>query len=560
MSQAYLQYPRLSRREIRYRVTYIRSWILNRERTEATRQANSVAIPTRSTTELIHAPKLTGRLGESPQALRQSTVLRLVLRPLQPPPPHEIPIPKPRQMPLAAVANHRHHAAPRPRAHRRLHGPRHVERRAGSDEDPLLPEQPVGHVHRLLIGHPDGVVQDARVVPPRKVVRDPIESDPLGEGVVPVPEEGALALLIGVRDPVLHLVVQGRAGGVDEYHPNRRVPLLEVAARSRDRAAGAAGHDERVDPAAGVVPNLLARPGVMHVEVGPVFELIHERRPDRPARSGLWFSTAAAAAVHGVRNRPRRVHVMIRIRNGAVGHDVNDGAQALQHGPLFRGLIVGHDNDDGMSPGGAEGREGYARGSGGSLHDDSAGAGATRGGFDGTIHRRRRRRPRLLRRWIRRRRRRRIRLLLLLRVVPPGGAALRAGRMRRRDDLSGAQGGGKISPPLGLPQHAERGPVLPGPPGIVTLHLDVDLPPASEQRREFGQLDQWSRTDETFVGRRRRRRGCMGSSVVVVVGIFFGIVFSSDSRTALGASLPRASACRARPCPSRSPRDCDTPS
>lgn len=55
-----------------------------------------------------------------------------------------------------------------------------------------------------------------------------------------------------------HLIVQAAARWVDQENPHRRPPLLQVAAHTRYRAAGACAADKSIHVAARLLPNLLA--------------------------------------------------------------------------------------------------------------------------------------------------------------------------------------------------------------------------------------------------------------------------------------------------------------
>ena len=140
---------------------------------------------------------------------------------------------------------------------------RAVDRGAGGParEDALAPRELARGEERILVRDFHDLVDDREVEGPHhEVVADPF--DPVDAGVADVPL---------VERVVVHAA--DRVGARDEQRPSGLGrPLLEVFRRSRDRAAGADAADQRVEHAAGLLPELrtggqIVGFGVVHVEV-----------------------------------------------------------------------------------------------------------------------------------------------------------------------------------------------------------------------------------------------------------------------------------------------------
>ena len=120
-----------------------------------------------------------------------------------------------------------------------------------------------------------------------------------------------------------------RALGIDADDLHLGLVLVEPAADARDRAAGADRDDERVDLAAGLLPDLRRRDVVVRLRVRHVRVLI-----------GL-------EAARDLLGEPRRDGVVrlgrVVVDRGRRDHDL--GAVRAQHRDLLLAHLVGHDED-----------------------------------------------------------------------------------------------------------------------------------------------------------------------------------------------------------------------
>mmetsp|Transcript_45970 Transcript_45970/g.142349 ORF Transcript_45970/g.142349 Transcript_45970/m.142349 type:complete len:402 (+) Transcript_45970:202-1407(+) len=229
-------------------------------------------------------------------------------------------------------------------------------------------QEVVRHIQRLLVGDKDSIIDagTATIVrgkAPCKVGRQPIDADALRNGVRPVPPRRPLCLLLCVEHSMHHLVVEAGARHVRQTDADVRGHLLQESADPRDGPAGASTHHESIELVVALGPDLRARAGVMRLEVREVLELVRKHGAAAP---GLLAQLGGPA--------PRHVHIVLGACDARGPHELNLGAESLQKGNLFGGLVVWHD-DVHLVPllRGCQ-REGDAGAPRGALHDGSPGA------------------------------------------------------------------------------------------------------------------------------------------------------------------------------------------
>lgn len=156
-----------------------------------------------------------------------------------------------------------------------------------------------------------------------KVPRDPVDADPFDDSVDLMPPSRALGLFLVVHDPVLDLsgpsskvrcarkgaiypIIQARAGWIGEDDANGRLDLLEVSRNAGESAPRSGASDKavshatkslkvlgdriaRVDPPAGLSPNLRAGAGKVRVVVG---QILRKTGQDAMQRAQAWRPTS----------------------------------------------------------------------------------------------------------------------------------------------------------------------------------------------------------------------------------------------------------------------------
>ena len=132
-----------------------------------------------------------------------------------------------------------------------------------------------------------------------------------------------------------------------------RVLLLQVAARAGDRAARADGDHDRVELAAGLLPDLGARRLVVRLRIGHVRVLVGLVAARNLLGEPVGHGVVALGRV--VLDRGRRDHDL-----GAVG---------AQHRDLLLAHLVRHDEDAAVAAGGCGNRQPDAGVAGGRLDD-----------------------------------------------------------------------------------------------------------------------------------------------------------------------------------------------
>jgi len=107
-------------------------------------------------------------------------------------------------------------------------------------------------------------------------VRNPVDPNTLDDRVDLIPALGTLALLWGVHDAELNLVVEARAGGVRKDNLGRRNGTLDSRGGASDRTAGSCSGNEGVQLSARLANNFGTRTVEVGVKVGRVLELVRE--------------------------------------------------------------------------------------------------------------------------------------------------------------------------------------------------------------------------------------------------------------------------------------------
>lgn len=227
-------------------------------------------------------------------------------------------------------------------------------------------DEPAGHLAGLLVGDPDGVVDE--VAAGLEVLGDAVDADALDDGVDLLAAAGALALGGAVHDAVADLVVQAAALGVgeDDADAGDAAVALEEARDARDGAARAGAGDEGVEAAPRLRGDLGARGGLVGLVVGGVLELVGEEAAARVRGGGPRRVLGGAAA--------REVDEVLGRRDGGDGDALDGGAEVVQQGRLLEALVVGHADVGAVAPGAGEGGEGDAGAADGALVDGVAAA------------------------------------------------------------------------------------------------------------------------------------------------------------------------------------------
>ena len=202
--------------------------------------------------------------------------------------------------------------------------------RGAAGEDALLAREPPRHQERVAVGDPDPLVDDLQVdrVGPR-VLADPLDEVRMELGLV----------LGGVDRPL----------GIDADDLHLGLLLVEPAADAGDRPARADGDDDRVELAAGLLPDLGRGDVVVRLRVRHVRVLV-----------GL-------EAARDLLGEPRRDGV-VRLRRVVVDRGRRDhdlGAVRAEHRDLLLAHLVGHDEDAAVALAGrrdGEADAGVARG------------------------------------------------------------------------------------------------------------------------------------------------------------------------------------------------------
>ena len=190
--------------------------------------------------------------------------------------------------------------------------------------------EPPRHQERLAVGDPDPLV-------------DHLQVDRLGPRVLADPLDEVRVELGVVRGGV------DRALGIDADDLDLGLLLVEPAADAGDRAAGADGDHDRVELAAGLLPDLGRGDVVVRLRVRHVRVLV-----------GL----EAAGDLLGEPRRDRVVRLRrLVVDRGRRDHDL--GAVRAEHRDLLLAHLVGHDEDAAVALAGrcdGEADAGIARG------------------------------------------------------------------------------------------------------------------------------------------------------------------------------------------------------
>ena len=192
----------------------------------------------------------------------------------------------------------------------------------------------MGHIHGLLIRHTNGVVDaiDAH----GKIVCQTVQPDSFGEGIVAVSFESPFLLLCGIDNTVFDSVVQGASGRIHQHHSAGWFLLRKVLANPRNGSSGAGRHDECINLGTLLVDFRTGR-AVVHGKVGFVFKLVYKDGRNLVLLAGKIGDASC------------NVDVMVRVGNGAVGNNVHHCTKCGENVSLFRCLVVGKDNNAGVT-------------------------------------------------------------------------------------------------------------------------------------------------------------------------------------------------------------------
>ena len=166
---------------------------------------------------------------------------------------------------------------------------------------------------------------------------------------------------LGLQLAVGVVVAERRAVGVGEADPDRGLAGAEPVGDAGQRAAGADGADEAVDPAAGLLPDLGRGALDVRLAVGDVVELVG---PDRAARVGRGELLGEPAGI---------ADVVVRVAVGHRRHLDQLGAEQPDHVLLLLALGVGDDDDGAKAHRRADQRQPDPGVAGGALDDGAAG-------------------------------------------------------------------------------------------------------------------------------------------------------------------------------------------
>mmetsp|Transcript_3457 Transcript_3457/g.14096 ORF Transcript_3457/g.14096 Transcript_3457/m.14096 type:complete len:276 (-) Transcript_3457:552-1379(-) len=266
--------------------------------------------------------------------------------------------PKLGQMPHTAVARYGDHPVARPELPRQLRGANDVDARRRTQEQTVPPRQVPAHLHRFAVAALERSRQQARsLVAGRlpslravaadgdvEVARQPIDTDALGDRVEWVPEPFTLGLHPVVKDPSLHLVVQGAPLRIHQVALDAFVLRFEVPRDPREGPTGAARAYKRVQPPsasgndgavrlrrarAALSPNLRTRSLEVRAKVCRVLKLVREIP-----------RTAAVGFAQLLRPSSGHVHEVVLVRDGHRTHAFHRRAERFHQPRLFQRRVV----------------------------------------------------------------------------------------------------------------------------------------------------------------------------------------------------------------------------
>mmetsp|Transcript_285 Transcript_285/g.1051 ORF Transcript_285/g.1051 Transcript_285/m.1051 type:complete len:277 (-) Transcript_285:554-1384(-) len=267
--------------------------------------------------------------------------------------------PKLGQMPHTAVARYGDHPVARPELPCQLRGANDVDARRRTQEQTVPPRQVPAHLHRLAVAALERSRQQARsLVAGRlpslravaadgdvEVTRQPIDTDALGDRVEWVPEPLALGLHPVVKDPSLHLVVQGAPLRIHQVALYAFVLRFEVPRDPREGPTGAARAYKRVQPPpaggndlyavrlrrqiSALSPNLRTRSLEVRAKVCRVLKLVREIP-----------RTAAVGLAQLLRPSSSHVHEVVLVRDGHRTHAFHRRAERFHQPRLFHRRVV----------------------------------------------------------------------------------------------------------------------------------------------------------------------------------------------------------------------------
>ena len=227
------------------------------------------------------------------------------------------------EIPATRVRDERDERRVRPEALRDLEHRPHRRSARAADEQPLLAREPPGSPERVAVRDRDVLVHERRVVGGRpEVLADALHE--IGVDVVRLREDRALR--VGAHDEEVGLV------------------LPEEACGARDRAAGADREHDRVELAAGRLPDLGPRRLVVRLRVRLVGVLVRLER----ARDLLGQAVGD------------RVVALRRLGRHGGRADDDLGAVAAQQRALLLGDLVRHHEDAAVALDGRGDREAHA--------------------------------------------------------------------------------------------------------------------------------------------------------------------------------------------------------
>src|SRR5579872_7252604 len=144
---------------------------------------------------------------------------------------------------------------------RELHARPDIGSGAAARENALLAREPPRRAERILIREGHHFVDHAEIHAGDEMI--------LADALHLI-----LFLVGGIERSGAEIRAVDRAGGIRHHHLDGGIALLEIATRTRDGAAGAAGGHEIIDPAAALLPDLRAGAEVMRLGIVGIVVLI----------------------------------------------------------------------------------------------------------------------------------------------------------------------------------------------------------------------------------------------------------------------------------------------